>query len=182
LFNYLAAKELGGELILRIEDTDKSREVPGAVEKLLDIIEWLGFEFDEGPHKKGEYGSYVQSERLDIYKKHEDYLLKNKKAYRCFCAPERLQKMREEQQARKEPTRYDRACRNLSEKEIEEKILNKEKFVIRQAVPLDGEVVVKDELRGDIKFSAKELDDPLWTVAPSHVIDHHANGKNGAFG
>ncbi len=159
LFDYLAAKSMGGKLVLRIEDTDQKREVEGAVGGLIDILDWVGLKFDEGPHIGGEYGPYIQTQRLDIYKKYSSQLLEQGKVYRCFCTPDRLQKMREEQQANKMPPRYDRKCRNLSESEIEEKLKNNEPFVIRQKMPLEGEVVAYDELRGEIKFRASELED-----------------------
>jgi glutamyl-tRNA synthetase len=188
LFNYLAAKTLGGKLILRIEDTDQKREIKGAVEQLIDVLNWLGVKFDEGPHIDGKTGPYVQSQRLEIYNKYADEILKLGGAYRCFCAPERLQKMREEQQARKLPPRYDRTCRDLSEKEIAEKIKKGEKiasrrgagFVIRQKMPLAGEIVTPDELRGDIKFRAEDLEDHVLiksdgmpTYQFASVIDDH---------
>ena len=159
LFNYLLAKSLNGKLILRIEDTDQKREVKGAVDGLIKILDWVGIKFDESPDINGKFGPYIQSQRLDIYKKYSDKLLKSSKAYHCFCTPERLQKMREDQQAKKLPPRYDRKCRELSKSEIEKKLKNKEKFVIRQKIPLTGEINVHDELRGDIKFRAEDLED-----------------------
>ncbi|MFH1661749.1 MAG: glutamate--tRNA ligase [Candidatus Falkowbacteria bacterium] len=151
LFNYLAAKSMGGKLILRIEDTDAKRKVEGAVESLIKILDWVGVKFDEGP--------YVQSERKNIYDKHIKKLIEEDKAYYCFCTPERLQKMREDQQQNKKAPRYDRCCRDLSKDEINKKIKSGEKFVIRQKMPLDGEVVSHDELRGYIKFNASDLED-----------------------
>ncbi len=159
LFNYLLAKSLNGKLILRIEDTDQKREVKGAVDGLIKILDWVGIKFDESPDINGKFGPYIQSQRLDIYKKYSDKLLKSSKAYHCFCTPERLQKMRGDQQAKKLPPRYDRKCRELSKSEIEKKLKNKEKFVIRQKIPLTGEINVHDELRGDIKFRAEDLED-----------------------
>ncbi|MDO9399632.1 MAG: glutamate--tRNA ligase family protein, partial [bacterium] len=145
LFNYLIAKSLGGKLILRIEDTDQKREVEGATEGLIKILDWIGLKFDEGPHIGGKYGPYIQSQRLAIYKKYIDELLVEDKVYHCFCSAERLQKMREEQQNKKLPPRYDRKCRDLSKEEINQKIKAGEKFVIRQKMPLSGETIVYDE-------------------------------------
>ncbi len=159
LFNYLAAKNLGGKLILRIEDTDQKRKVEGAVESLLKILDWLDIHFDEGPHLGGDFGPYIQSERIHIYQKYIQKLLDRQEAYYCFCSPERLAKMRAEQAAKKLPPRYDRACRNLSRQEAEARVKAGEKFVIRQKMPLEGEVIVRDELRGEIKFRAEELED-----------------------
>lgn len=101
LFGYLIAKSQGGKFILRIEDTDQKREVPGAVDSLLDILGWVGLKFDEGPGLGGKYGPYTQSERLEIYKKHAAQLLAEGKVYRCFCSEERLTEMRTAQTAKK---------------------------------------------------------------------------------
>ncbi len=180
LFNYLIAKSLGGKLILRIEDTDEKRRVEGATESLIDIIDWVGIKFDEGPHIGGDFGPYTQSERNDIYDKHIEKLLEEKKVYKCFCTPERLDKMRSKQQKDKQAPRYDRMCRDLTKKEIEGSIDKGKKFVIRQKMPLEGDVIVRDELRGEIKFNAKELDDHVLikssgtpTYQFANVVDDH---------
>ena len=107
LFDYLIAKSLNGKLILRIEDTDQKREVAGAVASLIDILDWVGLKFDEGPHLGGDYAPYVQSQRLDIYKQYAEALLKKGGAYHCFCSEERLKRMREEQVAKKQPPRLN---------------------------------------------------------------------------
>ncbi len=180
LFDYLIAKTLGGKLILRIEDTDQKREVEGAVEGLIDILDWIGIKFDEGPHVGGQFGPYTQSQRMEIYKEYTQILLKKGLAYYCFCTPERLTQMREKQQAQKIPPRYDRTCRDLSKQEVEERIKKGEPFVVRQKMPLDGEIVVHDELRGDIKFSAADLEDQVLiksdgmpTYQFANVVDDH---------
>ena len=108
LFTYLIARSTNGKCILRIEDTDQEREVEGAVESLIEILSWVGITFDEGPHVGGEYGPYVQTQRIDIYNKYTELLLGKGGAYRCFCTPERLKEMREQQRVNKLPTRYDR--------------------------------------------------------------------------
>ncbi len=180
LFNYLAAKKMGGKLILRIEDTDQKRKVPGAVDSLIKILDWLDITFDEGPHIGGDFGPYVQSERREIYDKYIKKLIEKGEAYYCFCTPERLEEMRKEQAAKKLPPRYDRKCRDLSPEEVEERIKRGEKFVIRQKMPLEGEVIVQDELRGEIKFKASELEDHVLiksdgmpTYQFANVIDDH---------
>lgn len=195
LFNYLIAKNLKGKLILRIEDTDQKRTVKDAEEKLLEILDWLGISFDEGavirhgttnsahPNELvevGEFGPYKQSQRLNIYKKHTDEILEKGEAYHCFCAPERLEKMRKDQQKKKQPPRYDRICRNLSKKEVEKELKLGKNYVIRQKMPLEGEVVVKDELRGNIKFMAEDLEDHVLikssgvpTYQFANVVDDH---------
>jgi len=180
LFNYLIAKKGKGKLILRIEDTDQKREVSGAVEGLIDIIDWLGIKFDEGPHIGGDFGPYIQTQRLDIYKKYVNELLASKKAYYCFCSAERLERMRSDQQAKKLPPRYDRNCRDLTEKEIQERIQKGENFVIRQKMPIGGETKVYDELRGEISFKNQDLEDQVLiksdgvpTYQFASVIDDH---------
>lgn len=159
LFGYLLSKSLGGEFILRIEDTDNKREVEGAVDSLIKIMSWVGLDFSEGPHKGGDYGPYIQSERLAIYQNHITELLEKDGAYHCFCSSETLTAMREQQQADKLPPRYDRRCRHLSEAEVQEKLASGLPFVIRQKLPLTGEIVVHDELRGDISFQCADLED-----------------------
>lgn len=180
LFGYLLAKSLNGSFLLRIEDTDQKREVEGAVESLLKIMETMGVEFDEGPHIGGEYGPYIQTQRLDIYNKYSDQLLKEGKAYRCFCSEDRLTEMRTEQEAKKEAPRYDRRCRDLSLAEANARIKAGEKFVIRQKMPLAGDVKVYDELRGEIIFKATDLDDQVLiksdgipTYQFANVVDDH---------
>lgn len=175
LFGYLLAKSWKGKFILRLEDTDQKREIEGALDKLLDILSWVGIKFNEGPHTTGEYGPYIQSERLSIYHKLVDQLLNEKKVYRCFCTEERLTDMRLAQEARKEAPRYDRLCRNLSEDEIAEKIKSGENFVIRQKMPLEGQIIVHDELRGDIKFNAIDLDDQVLIKSDGVPTYHFAN-------
>lgn len=180
LFGYLLAKSLDGDFILRIEDTDQKREVEGAVESLLKITKWVGIKFDEGPLIGGDYGPYIQTERLDIYKKYADQLINEGKAYRCFCSAERLEAMRLNQQEAKLAPRYDRACRDLSLEESNIRALAGEAFVIRQRMPLEGEIKVYDELRGEIIFKAEDLDDQVLiksdgvpTYQFASVVDDH---------
>ncbi|MCX5808070.1 MAG: glutamate--tRNA ligase [Proteobacteria bacterium] len=180
LFTYLIAKSGGGKCILRIEDTDQEREVEGAVESLIEILRWVGIVFDEGPHVGGNYGPYTQTERVDIYDKYARILLEKDGAYRCFCTPERLKEMREEQRINKLPTRYDRRCRNLTDAEISERLESGEAFVIRQKMPLDGDVVVYDGIQGEIRFDASHLDDHVLvksngipTYQFANVVDDH---------
>ena len=180
LFDYLIAKSLNGKLILRIEDTDQKREVAGAVESLISILAWAGIKFDEGPQAGGEFGPYIQSQRIEIYKKYAEIILKKGAAYPCFCTLERLNQMREKQQTKKKPPRYDRLCRGLSQTEVKEKIKNGQPFVVRQKMPADGEIEVDDELRGRIKFMAAGLEDQILIKsdgAPTYqfaaVIDDH---------
>lgn len=180
LFGYLLAKSMDGQFILRIEDTDEKREVAGAAESLVKVLNWIGIGFDEGPHLGGAYGPYIQSERKEIYHKYIEELLARDGAYHCFCSADDLTKMREEQQAEKLPPRYDRRCRNLSKEEVAKRIAAGETYIIRQKLPLDGEVIVHDELRGDISFQCADLEDhaliksngvPTYQFAS--VVDDH---------
>ncbi|HTX87277.1 MAG TPA: glutamate--tRNA ligase, partial [Candidatus Nanoarchaeia archaeon] len=180
LFDYLIAKSLGGTLFLRIEDTDTKREVAGAVDKLIEILNWAGIKFDEGPRAGGDFGPYIQSQRLDIYKKYTRELLAKGEAYPCFCTEERLTKMRADAEAMKKPPRYDRACRNLSREEVDRRIAAGEKYVIRHKLPLEGEIIVRDELRGNLKFNLADLDDYVLiksdgipTYQFASVVDDH---------
>jgi glutamyl-tRNA synthetase len=180
LFGYLLAKSWGGKFILRVEDTDQKREVEGATEKLIEVLNTIGINFNEGPHVGGDYGPYIQTERQEIYDKYAAELLQKGSVYRCFCTEERLTEMRAAQEAAKQAPRYDRCCRDLSLEESEKRVQSGEKFVIRQKMPLSGEVVVHDEIRGDIKFSAADLDDQVLiksngipTYQFANVIDDH---------
>lgn len=114
LYDYLLARRTGAKFVLRIEDTDRKRYVPGAEQEIMDGLRWLGIPYDEGPDIGGPYGPYRQTERMDIYKQHADILVQKGHAYPCFCSPERLKIMRQEQQKLKETPQYDGTCRRLS--------------------------------------------------------------------
>ncbi|MGB5531374.1 MAG: glutamate--tRNA ligase family protein, partial [Ignavibacteriaceae bacterium] len=145
LYNFLFAKNQNGKIILRIEDTDRKRFVEGAIENLIDTLNWAGIHFDEGPHLGGNYAPYLQSERLKIYKDHVQKLIQDGKAYYCFCSPERLEKLREEQQKQKLPqAKYDKLCLHLSKNEVEGKLKSGLPFVIRLNVQPDQKVVFDD--------------------------------------
>jgi glutamyl-tRNA synthetase len=180
LFNWLYARHAGGTFIVRIEDTDRARLVEGAVEALLDAIRWLGLDWDEGPDLGGPHAPYVQSERLPLYQKHAERLVREGKAYYCYCTPERLEEVRADQERRKVPPGYDRRCRNLSDGERAELAAAVERPVIRFAVPLEGETVFDDLLRGPITQENRLLDDfvilksdgyPTYHLA--HLVDDH---------
>jgi glutamyl-tRNA synthetase len=187
IYAYIIAKQNKGKIILRIEDTDKEREVAGAKEALLKTIANLGFNFDEGPVLKnnkieeiGKYGPYIQSERLDIYNKYAQQLLDKDHAYRCFCSPKRLTQMREEQQKNNLPPKYDRTCRQLTPGEIQNKLNNKAPFVIRLKVPDNETVKFNDLVRGEIEFNYNDVDDQVLLKSdgfPTYhlavVIDDH---------
>ncbi len=181
LYEYLVAKHAGGTFILRIEDTDRERYVEGAEQVIYDTLAIAGLGHDEGPDIGGDYGPYVQSERLNMYKPYAEQLIKDGKAYRCFCTKERLESLREN--AADGVTGYDRHCRNLSEEEIEANLKAGIPYVIRQKMPLDGETSYHDFVYGDITFPNKDLDDQILiktdgfpTYNFANVIDDHTMG------
>lgn len=180
LYAYLFAKNQGGELILRVEDTDRSRYVDGAVESLIDVLKRMGIEYDEGPviedgklGEKGSKGPYIQSERTEMYKKYADELIEKGHAYRCFCSADRLDSMRKEQQLAKMPTKYDRHCYALSPEEVQKKLDMKEPFVVRMKVP-EGETVVDDMIRGKVTFKNEEVDDQVLMKSDGFPTYHLA--------
>jgi len=181
LYNYLYARHTGGTFILRIEDTDRERLVEGAVESLINALDAVGLDYDEGARLSGEKltqvgdrGPYVQSERTKIYQKYAEELLKDGKAYRCFCTSDRLTSMRKQQQIAKMPTKYDRTCCKLSEAEVAEKMEQNEPFVIRMKVP-EGETVIEDMIRGKVTFPNTEVDDQVLVKSDGFPTYHLAN-------
>lgn len=176
LFAHGQAKREGkdGKFILRIEDTDRKRLIEGSVENLMDGLRWLGLEWDEGPDVGGPYAPYVQSERKHRYGEIAEQLVSEGKAYRCFCTPERLQAVREQQQKDKQPPGYDRHCRNLSAGEVQAKIDAGEPSVIRFAMPLDGQTIVPDLLRGDIVYENENIDDLVILKSDGYPTYHLA--------
>ncbi len=161
LYNYAFAKRNGGKFILRIEDTDQNRLVDDAVENIITTLKTIGVEFDEGPGKGGEFGPYVQSERLDIYRKYIDKLIADGNAYYCFCDKETLDTMRAEQMAKKEDPRYDRRCLKLSTEEVEARIANGDPYVVRLRMPDDKVFKFNDAIRGDVEIHSSTVDDQV---------------------
>jgi glutamyl-tRNA synthetase len=183
LFNYLFAKHNNGTFILRIEDTDRSRYVEGALEEIYESLRWLGLDWDEGPGKDGSCGPYIQSERLALYKEHAEKLLASGNAYRCFCTAERLTALRTEQEKIKQPVGYDKKCRGLSKEESDKQLSAGMPHVIRLKIPAGRKVVFQDMIRGAIEYSSDVLDDlvliksdgfPTYHMA-NVVDDHHMN-------
>ena len=175
LYNYLYVKKVGGKFILRIEDTDQNRYVEGAVENLLGILKDVGLLYDEGPVVGGDYGPYYQSERTDIYKKYVDELLENDHAYPCFCSPDDLTKMREEQLANGEDMRYDRRCRNIPKAEAKKRMESGESYVIRLKVPLEGEITFYDVVRDKVTIPWDTIDDQVLMKSDGFPTYHLAN-------
>jgi len=181
LYDYLYAKGKKGKYILRIEDTDRSRFVEGALENLIKSLEWAGIKHDEGVFiengnivQKGEYGPYIQSERLDLYKKYIEILLEKGLAYRCFCSKERLDKVREEQKRNGQTPMYDKHCRNLSQEEIDKKLKEGKEYVIRLKIPENEDVKFKDLIRGTISINSKEIDDQVLIKSDGFPTYHFA--------
>ncbi|MFO7525540.1 MAG: glutamate--tRNA ligase [Ignavibacteriaceae bacterium] len=176
LYNYLFAKHHNGKFILRIEDTDRNRFVEDAVENLITTLNWIGLNYDEGPDSEGEYGPYLQSHRLDIYKKYAHQLIENKKAYYCFCTPERLQELREEQQRQKLPqAKYDKHCLNISADEINQKVEAGVPHVIRLNVPSDQKIIFDDIIREKVEFDTANIDDQVLIKSDGFPTYHLAN-------
>lgn len=174
LYNYLLAKQTGGQFILRIEDTDQKRYVPGAESELMEGLHWLGLEWDEGPEKGGPYSPYRQSERKEIYIKYAQELVARGCAFYCFCTPERLKNVRKEQLMNKEPIRYDGTCRRLSAQEVENRLFTGEPHVIRYRMPQEGTITVIDRLRGEITFENRNLDDSVLVKSDGLALYHLA--------
>lgn len=175
LFNYLFARHHNGKFILRIEDTDQSRKVEGAVENLINILNEMGLNYDEGPGVGGEFGPYFQSERLDIYKKYCDELLANGHAYYAFETAEELDEMRKVQQMQGKQTMYDRRARVLTENEVKEKLASGIPYVIRLRVPLDTEIRFTDIIRGNVKIDTNLVDDQVLLKSDGFPTYHLAN-------
>lgn len=175
LFDWLLARHSGGRFLLRIEDTDIARTVPGAVAAVIEGFRWLGMDWDEGPTIGGLVGPYFQTQRRDLYLKYTGQLIQSGHAYRCFCSPERLQAVREELRARREPPRYDRQCRALAPQTVEERLAAGDTYVVRLAVPLAGQTRVDDALRGAIVFENANLDDAVLLKSNGYPTYHLAN-------
>lgn len=164
-----------GAFILRIEDTDQKRFVPGSAAGILEDLAWFGLTWEEGPDKDGPAGPYVQSERTAIYREHADRLLASGHAYRCFCTPERLERVRQEQRARHEPPGYDRRCRDLPREEIEAKLAQGVPHAVRFKMPRDGETRFVDLLRGEIVYQNANLEDLVLLKMDGYPTYHLAN-------
>lgn len=175
LFAYLWAKKSGGDFLLRIEDTDRERFVEGSEEGIFEGLEWLGIIPDESPKHGGDVGPYRQSERTSTYNQYRDYLLETGGAYRCFCTPDELKTMREEQQARKMPPRYNGRCRELTPEQITEQLDAGTPHVVRLKVPKEGTVTVHDMIRGDVTFDVKDVDDQVLMKSDGFPTYHLAN-------
>jgi len=181
LYNYAFSRQNNGKFIIRIEDTDRTRFVVGATERILDVIGDYGLDWDEGPRKGGEFGPYVQSERLGLYKKYAEDLIQNGSAYYCFCTKERLDELRAEQQKQGLPvTKYDKKCLSLSPEEVQSKLALGTDYVIRLNIPKDEDITFSDVVMGDITINSNDIDDQVLLKSdgyPSYhlgvVVDDH---------
>ena len=174
LYNYLFARQTGGQFILRIEDTDQKRYVPGAERGLIDSLRRLGLDWDEGPDVGGPHTPYHQSQRREIYQQHAKTLIDNGHAYHCFCSPERLEQVRRQQHQNKELPLYDGTCRRLDPEEAERRVKSGERHVIRFKTPKEGSVSVKDLLRGEITTENRFLDDYILVKSDGLALYHLA--------
>jgi glutamyl-tRNA synthetase len=175
LFNYAFAKHSGGSFILRIEDTDQTRARADSEQMIFDALHWVGLSWDEGPDVGGAFGPYRQSERGPIYAEHAAKLIASGGAYRCFCTAERLAAVRARQQVEKVGHGYDRHCRHLPKDESERRAAAGEVFVVRLAAPLEGTVVVRDKLRGDVTIDVGQIDDQVLLKSDGMPTYHLAN-------
>ncbi len=174
LYNYLLARQTGGQFILRIEDTDQKRYKPDAEQELIESLHWLGLQWDEGPDVGGPHAPYHQSQRKAIYLAHARQLVEMGHAYYCFCSPERLARLRQEQQQRKEAPRYDGLCRRLDPAEALRRVAAGEAHVIRFKVPAEGSITVHDLLRGDITVENSAIDDYILVKSDGLALYHLA--------
>ncbi|MEE9433226.1 MAG: glutamate--tRNA ligase [Sphingorhabdus sp.] len=183
LINFCFAKKHGGEMLLRIEDTDQARSTPQSEQAILDALKWLGLDWAEGPDVGGPHGPYRQSERSAIYTEHCDQLMADGHAFKCYCTGEELSTMRKEQIARKQPPRYDGRCLELSDADCAERDAKGIPHVIRMKIPESGVCQVADTLRGTIEFEYAAVDmqvlmksDGLPTYHLANVVDDHLMG------
>lgn len=180
LFDYAFAKKNSGAFILRLEDTDRARHVEGAEEVINRAIDWFGLTPDESPKKGGPYAPYRQSERLHIYKKYAEELVKEGHAYHCFCTKERLEEMRQEQTAKKMTPRYDRRCLSLPRETVSDNLKKNVPHVIRMKVPANRKVFFDDLIMGKVEFDSNLIDDQVLLKSdgfPTYhlgvVVDDH---------
>ena len=183
LYAYLLAKSRDGRFILRIEDTDQERYVPGAVDVIYDTLRSTGLMWDEGPDVGGPVGPYVQSERKPIYERYARELVERGGAYYCFCGRERLEELRKIHEASGVPHHYDGHCRDLTPQEVRAKLASGVPHVIRQKIPREGTTTFHDEIFGDITVENATLDDNILlktdgmpTYNFANVVDDHLMG------
>lgn len=190
LYDYMFARKTKGKYVLRIEDTDRTRLVDDAIENLIDAFDWAGIMHDEGPFfendkmiQVGDYGSYIQSDRLDTYRPYVDQLLESGHAYYCFCSKERLDEVRAKNKEKGIISGYDGHCRDIDLAEAKKRVAAGESYVVRLKMPKDRELVFKDLVRGEVKMNTADSDDQVLLKAdgfPTYhmavVVDDHLMG------
>lgn len=190
LYNYLFAKKNGGKFVLRIEDTDRTRFVEGAIENLIESLEWAGITHDEGVFVKdgkitdvGDCGPYIQSNRLEIYQKYVDELIEKGYAYYCFCSKERLDNLREEQRIKGKVPKYDGLCRGIPLEEAKKRVAAGEDYVVRLKLPKNKDITFHDAVRGKVTINTDEIDDQVLMKSdgfPTYhlavIVDDHLMG------
>jgi glutamyl-tRNA synthetase len=174
-YNYLFARHNKGKFILRIEDTDRTRYVEGGVRNIIDTLKNCGLDYDEGPEAGGKYGPYVQSERLDLYKKYVKELVAKGEAYHCFCSERDLELEREEQMERGLPTKYSGKCLELTEMHVAERLAAGRSYVIRMRVPDKGVTVIPDLIYGNVEVDNKNIDHQVLIKSDGYPTYHLAN-------
>ena len=184
LYNYFYTKKHDGTFVIRIEDTDRTRYVEGAIENLLHQLEWAGIEIDEGVMldeneevtERGPYGPYIQSDRVKegLYDKYVDELLDKDAAYYCFCSAERLDDLREQQRADGVMTGYDGLCRGISREEAKERVAAGEEHVVRLKLPEDQDIVFDDVVKGRISINTNDMDDQVLIKSDGFPTYHFA--------
>lgn len=175
LINWVWARKNKGKFIVRIEDTDQTRLVPGAAEKILQTLKKFGLAADENTKKGGPYGPYRQSKRLDLYRHYAELLIKKRLAYYCFCSPERLAALRQKMRQEKKVPRYDRYClNNVSLQEAKERVSQGQPHVIRLKVPHNREISFTDMIKGKITFQSNDLDDQILIKSDGYPTYHLA--------
>lgn len=181
LFDWAFARKNNGVFFVRIEDTDRARLVSDAEEKIFEALDWFGLTEQESVRKNGPFGPYRQSDRLEIYQKYAKELIEKKGAYYCFCTKERLEEIHKQQESEHKPTMYDKHCRNLSAEEVEKNLKENKPYVIRLKIPDNKDIVVRDEIRGEIHFDSNLIEDavlmksdgyPTYHLASAVVDDH----------
>jgi len=182
LYNYLFARQNGGDMILRIEDTDQTRFVPGAEDYIIEALDWLGIKFDEGVHIGGNYGPYRQSDRKPLYRQYADQLLREGWAYYAFDKPEALDAKRKEYEAQKKTFQYDCTTRGTMENslslpadEVSRRLENGDPYVVRFKFPEDIDITVHDLIRGDVTMNSRLLDDKVLFKSDGMPTYHLAN-------
>jgi len=174
LFDWIFVQQRGGSFILRIEDTDQKRLVPGSIERIYESLTWYGLEPTEGPQQGGPYGPYIQSQRLALYRPYAEQLVSQQRAYYCFCTPERLEDLRRRQARAKQAPKYDKHCLRLAVDEVKSRLANGERHVIRLNVPPTGSIELRDLIRGTITLPFAMVDDQVLMKSDCYPTYHLA--------